>query len=57
MNKITTRYYNTFQALAFASKPQKEWPLWVRFYWWYLCTFVWLHQGIVHKNWQNPFKD
>ena len=24
MNKTTTRYYNTFQALAFASKPQRN---------------------------------
>ncbi len=57
MNKIVTRYYHTFQALAFAEKPRKEWPLQVRIYWWYLCTFLWLHQGIVHKNWQNPFKE
>ena len=57
MNKIVTRYYHTFQALAFADKPRKEWPLQVRIYWWYLLIFVWLHQGIVHKNWQNPFKE
>jgi hypothetical protein len=57
MNKIVTHHYDVFHALAFADKPRKEWPLWIRVYWWYLLTFVWLHQRIVHKNWQNPFKE
>lgn len=57
MNKFVERQYDMFQALAFAGKPREQWPLWIRLYWYYLLVFVWLHQGIVHKNWENIFKE
>jgi hypothetical protein len=55
--KIVQRYYIEFQGLCFAKKPRKQWPLSTKLYWWYLNVFVYLHQGIVHKNWQNVFAD
>ena len=57
MNKFVQRQYNNFQALAFASKPREQWPLWTKLYWYYLLVFVWLHQGIIHKNWETIFKE
>jgi hypothetical protein len=51
MSKFVQRQYSAFQALAFATKPRKQWPLWIKLYWYYLVVFVWLHQGIVYKNW------
>lgn len=56
MNKFVQRQYDMFHALAFAEKPIKQWPLWIKLYWYYLHVFVWLHQGIIHKNWENIFR-
>ena len=53
--KIIQTYYIQFQGLCFAEKPREQWPLSTKLHWWYLNVFVYLHQGIVHKNWANVF--
>lgn len=47
--KFTRRQYMKFQAMAFSDRANWSWH--DRLVWWYLIVFVWLHQGIVHKNW------
>ena len=54
---VIQRHYNLFQVLAFNSVPRKNWRWSIKFRWIYLIVFVWLHQGIVHKNWEHIFKD
>jgi len=51
--KIVEKHYQTFQVLAFSDR--QNWCWYTRPIWWYLIVFVWLHQGIVHKNWENVF--
>jgi len=52
--KIVQRHYHAFQSLAFGNRESWQWYTWPL--WLYLIVFVWLHQGIVHKNWQNVFE-
>ena len=49
--KIIQDHYNAFQAMAFSDR--KNWQWYARPVWWYLIVFVWLHQGLVYKNWEN----
>ena len=51
--KIVQNHYHAFQALAFSDR--ENWRWYVRPIWWYLNVFVWLHQGIFYKNWENLF--
>ena len=51
--KIVEGHYQAFQAMAFSDR--EKWRWYARPVWWYLLVFVWLHQGIVHKNWENVF--
>jgi hypothetical protein len=51
--KIVEEHYQAFQAMAFSDR--EKWRWYARPVWWYLIVFVWLHQGIVHKNWENVF--
>jgi hypothetical protein len=55
MNKFVEHHYDMLHLFAFSETPRKSWPLWMRLYSYYLVLFVWLHQGIVHKNWENIF--
>ena len=52
--KIVEDHYQAFQGMAFSDR--EKWHWYARPLWWYLIAFVWLHQGIVHKNWENFFE-
>ena len=52
--KIVEKHYHAFQAMAFSNR--ENWHWYTRPIWWYLIVFVWLHQGIVYKNWQDVFE-
>ena len=54
MMKIVEEHYQAFQSMAFSDR--KNWRWYARPIWWYLLVFVWLHQGIFHKNWENIFE-